>query len=77
MPTTHRCAIAACHQPAIASCFECERFCCERHLTAISLATAKLPVHVRVCPACLRRYQIDPEIQRLLKYDATWLPAER
>ena len=76
-PTTHRCVISSCRRSAIASCFECERLCCERHLTAIALATAKRPFRARVCPACLRRYRTDPEIQRLLTYDALQLPAQR
>lgn len=66
VPTTYRCAIASCHRCAVASCFECERFCCERHLSAVSLLTVTSSICVQVCPPCLHRYRTDPEIQPLL-----------
>jgi hypothetical protein len=54
----------------VASCFECERFCCARHLSAVSLAITSSPIHVQVCPDCLLRYRDDPEIRALLTIDA-------
>ncbi len=66
VPAAYRCAVAACPCCAIASCFECERFCCERHLSAISLLTATSSICVHVCPTCLHLYRTDPEIQPLL-----------
>ncbi|HEX5548532.1 MAG TPA: hypothetical protein VFX24_14070 [Ktedonobacterales bacterium] len=71
MPVTYRCAIASCHRRSVASCFECERFCCERHLSAVSLVTATSSIRVHVCPTCLYRYRADPEIQPLLTNVAT------
>lgn len=69
VPAALRCTVASCAETAVASCFECERFCCARHLNAITLTTATRTLRVRVCPECLHRYSIDPEIQPLLKYD--------
>lgn len=74
MPASHRCSVPSCDRPAIASCFECERFCCENHLSAISLTTATRSIRVQVCPACLRRYRLDPSIESLLSDDATPTP---
>jgi hypothetical protein len=71
MPVAHVCFAALCHRRAIASCFECERFCCERHLVAISLLLASSSVCIRVCPDCLQRYRTDPELQPLLKNAVT------
>ncbi len=71
IPVCQQCAIPACERCAIASCFECERFCCERHLSAVSLVTATSSICVHVCPACLHRYRADPEIQPLLTHVAT------
>jgi hypothetical protein len=70
-PTTYRCTVAACRRRSVASCFECERFCCERHLSAVSLLTETSTICVRVCPTCLQRYRADPEIQPLLTNVAT------
>jgi len=66
VPSAYLCAVADCQRHAVASCFECERFCCEHHLTAVSLLTTTTSLCVHVCPACLHRYQADPEIQPLL-----------
>ena len=63
------CAIMSCQRPVVASCFECERFCCVRHLSAVSLAITACPIHVQVCPDCLLRYRNDPEIRALLTID--------
>jgi hypothetical protein len=71
LPVTYRCAVATCHRRSVASCFECERFCCERHLRAVSLVTATSSIRVHVCPTCLRRYRADPELQPLLTNIAT------
>ncbi|HEY1389460.1 MAG TPA: hypothetical protein VGF38_13030 [Ktedonobacterales bacterium] len=71
VPTTSRCEVAACHRRSVASCFECERFCCERHLSAVSLLTATGSIRVRVCPTCLHRYRTDPELQSFLTNIAT------
>jgi len=71
MPLTYRCAIAYCYRRSVASCFECERFCCERHLSVVSLVTATSSIRVHVCPTCLRRYRADPELQPLLTNVAT------
>ena len=71
MPSTCRCAVATCHRRSVASCFECERFCCERHLSAVTLLTATSSICVHVCPTCLHRYRADPEIQPLLTNVAT------
>ena len=65
---TNRCAVAACHRRAVASCFECERFCCERHLSAVLLLTATSSIRVHVCPTCLHRYRTDPEIQPFITH---------
>ena len=70
LPVPHRCAIISCQRPVVASCFECERFCCARHLSAVSLAITSSPIHVQVCPDCLLRYRDDPEIRALLTIDA-------
>ena len=70
IPVCQQCAIPACERCAIASCFECERFCCERHLAAVSLAIMASPIHVQVCPDCLLRYRSDPDIRALLTVDA-------
>lgn len=71
VPATYRCAVAACRRRSVASCFECERFCCERHLSAVSLLTATGSIRVRVCPTCLHRYRTDPELQSFLTNIAT------
>ena len=71
VPATYRCEIASCHRRSVASCFECERFCCERHLSAVSLLTATSSICVRVCPTCLQLYRADPEIQPFLMHIAT------
>jgi hypothetical protein len=71
MPAVHVCVAALCHRRAVLSCFECERFCCERHLVAISLMMASSSVRVHVCPDCLHRYRADPELQPLLKNAVT------
>jgi hypothetical protein len=71
MPSTYRCAVATCHRRSVASCFECERFCCERHLSAVSLVTATSSIRVHVCPTCLHRYRADPELRPLLTNVAT------
>lgn len=70
IPVLQRCAVTLCPQHAVASCFECERFCCARHLSAVSLAITTCPIHVQVCPDCLLRYRSDPEIRALLTIDA-------
>ena len=70
-PTTYRCAVATCHRRSVASCFECELFCCERHLSAVSLLTATATICVYVCPTCLHLYRADPEIQPFLIHVAT------
>lgn len=71
IPATYRCTVVACHRRSVASCFECERFCCERHLSAVSILTATSSICVHVCPTCLHRYRADPEIQLLLTSVAT------
>ncbi|HEX5441244.1 MAG TPA: hypothetical protein VFW76_10190 [Ktedonobacterales bacterium] len=71
VPATYRCAVAACHRRSVASCFECERFCCERHLSAVSLLTPNSSICVHVCPTCLHRYRTDPELQPFLTHVAT------
>lgn len=70
MPASHRCLVSACEQPARSRCFECERFCCDLHLTTLQLETARRTLRLRVCPDCLHLYRLDPEIQPLLKGDA-------
>jgi hypothetical protein len=69
--SSYRCAVTTCHRRSVASCFECERFCCERHLSAVSLMTATSSICVHICPTCLHRYRADPEIQPLLTNVAT------
>lgn len=78
IPAAHRCSIASCRRRAVASCFECERCCCERHLSAVSLVmgAGASSIRVRVCPACLHRYRIDPEIEPLLTDIVTWRPTD-
>ena len=71
MPATYRCAAVGCHRRSVASCFECERCCCARHLSAVSLVTATSSIHVHVCPTCLHRYRTDPELQPFLTNVAT------
>lgn len=73
IPVPRLCAIAACDQPAVASCFECERFCCARHLSSVSVMAESRPVRVRVCPDCLHRYQNDPMLRPLLRPDPSRL----
>ena len=69
IPVSRRCSIPFCGRDAVASCFECERFCCARHLSAVSLAITACPIHVQVCPDCLLRYRNDPDICALLTID--------
>lgn len=76
VPATYPCTVAACRRRSVASCFECERFCCERHLSAVSLLTETSTICVRVCPTCLERYRADPEIQPLLTNVATRFPVD-
>jgi hypothetical protein len=71
VPATYRCAVVTCQRRSVASCFECERFCCERHLSAVSLVTAAASICVHVCPTCLQLYRADPEIQPLLIHIAS------
>lgn len=77
MSASHRCSVPSCHQLATASCFECERLCCERHLNTIIVNTGARSVRIRVCPDCLRRYRIDPEIEPMLTVITTRDPAHR
>lgn len=71
--TPNTCAITTCHEPAAFYCYECDQRYCALHLTSVSLTTTTRCIYVRVCPDCLHRYRIDPDIERLLRLEPSRL----
>jgi hypothetical protein len=63
------CSVHRCRRPVVTCCFECDRPCCDHHLTHVWLPFLNNTRGFLVCPTCLDIYAHDPTLIAILSWN--------